>query len=167
VLLVSPPAHAQAVAVVGDSLSVGLAAAMSRSSPETVRGYGVVSSGLSRVMPVDWQVRIRAVVATHPSSVVVLVGMNDTPDATYRQRVADFLAPVTEARIPLTVIAVPQTADAVRIDALNRILAQAASDIGARFVPLPRFPRAERTRDGIHFTPCGYAHLARVVLAAP
>ena len=163
--------HAQ-VTVVGDSLSVGLAGALHEARPDLpLESLGVVSSGLSNPRFVDWQARIHAVAATHPSLVVIMVGMNDsgaTPTPAYIAALESFLSPLAEANIPFVLISIPITDDPVRnrnIAALNALYARTAPRFGGRFVTLPQFDRRERSRDGIHFTSAGYRDLAAAVLA--
>jgi hypothetical protein len=160
------------VAVVGDSLSVGLAARLADLLPRgDIEGFGVVSSGLVRPRPCDWQDRIRRVATVRPAAVFVMLGMNDSdrpPGRSYVEAVAAFLAPLRQARIPFAVVAVPPTDDGERnnnIRDLNMVFRAVSEAFGGKFVPLPEIPRSERTRDGIHFTPDGYDHLARAVLS--
>ena len=166
-------AHAQqrTLAVVGDSLSVGLAGALHARSPGApIVNYGVVSSGLARPNPVDWQRRIREITATTPTFMMVMVGMNDTsdsPDMAYIRSAISFMEPIRRAGIPFAVVAVPHTRDSARnlnIDQVNKVLAAVSARMGGKFLPLAPFPPDERTRDGIHFTTAGYQDLAgRVV----
>jgi hypothetical protein len=165
-------AKQRTVAVVGDSLSVGLAAALQARSPGVaIAGYGVISSSLIRSYPVDWQRRIQEVASTAPSFVVALVGMNDTDsswDLAYERAVTSFLDPLRRAGIPFAMVAVPYTRDPVRnrgIDQMNSMLASACQRMGGRFLQLGNFPDEERMADGIHFTASGYQDMARRVVS--
>lgn len=160
------------IAVVGDSLSVGLAEALIYSQPAIrVIGYGVVSSGLTNPRIVDWQKRIRDVASTRPTLVMVLIGMNDSasaPDSAYVRKLVEFLYPLQQQDIPFLMIAVPPTNQSsrnVNIEKLNAIFSAATPRLGGRFISLPSFPRDYRTADGIHFTRDGYLALADAVVA--
>ena len=159
------------IAVVGDSLSVGLEGGIKVLAPHVIiKGYGVVSSGLSRTVPVDWQLRIREVVNTHPSGIFILIGMNDMdgkPNRNYMMSMIEFLNPVRESGIPYFVMSVPETDEATRnvnIGILNSYMSVLVPRMGGIFLMMPSFPRTYRTSDGIHFTPDGYRRMAMVVL---
>jgi hypothetical protein len=171
-----PLACAQAVtgpklAVVGDSLSVGLAGALPFFIPRVqVESYGIVSSGLDIPGIADWQARIRMVAATHPDFAMVMIGMNDSrgpPDLVYLKKLVNFLSPLEEASIPYVVVAIPTTTQPKRninIDKFNAVFSALAPRLGGRFIALPLFSPTERTPDGIHFTRIGYHRLAGNVL---
>jgi hypothetical protein len=159
------------IAVVGDSLSVGLAAALEQADKGIhIEGYGVVGSGLSNSRLIDWQAEIQRVVETRPSEIVVEIGMNDSgqsPNAAYMAKVKGFLDVIRNNGIPFEMVSVPPTTQPGRnrnILALNSLFEQEAASHGGRFVVLPAFPQSERTPDGIHFTPAGYRALSADVV---
>ena len=158
------------IAVVGDSLSVGLGEALQQAAPRIhIEGYGIVGSGLALSRIADWQARIRQVVSARPNEVIILIGMNDSsqaPGDSYVSKLRTFLTTLDRAGVPFLMVNIPpirNSARNVNIQAVNALFETQAPLYGGRYLVLPGFPQGERTPDGIHFTAAGYRDLAAAV----
>ena len=196
------------VVVFGDSLADGIWTGIYRSLRRDDRfeilRHTRVSSGLSRPDYYDWPAALDDYLTRHDvDAAVISVGLNDAQpvfhdgrwehgfgsapwDAIYRERVADFMARLTEAGVPTFWIGLPtvrsSTFDA-KIDHINDIYRDLAASHGVVFVPVRALTADEdghyaayladdtgrsrlmRANDGIHFTTRGYELLAGQLLS--
>lgn len=154
--------------ILGDSQADGLALGLQRQGIPVVN-QAVGGSGLVDPAAVDWQARVREVAAERPQSVCVLMGTNDAlkVDATYPQRVRDFLTPLAVAGTRLWWIASPPTAFEAQNAGIAQINAIVAAEVarvrGTVLTPVTTFDPMTRTEDGIHFRQFGYDRLATEV----
>jgi lysophospholipase L1-like esterase len=171
--LTATGAEAKTVAVVGDSISVGLADQLARLDPyDKVESFGVVGSGLTSTKLADWPRRAIQVAAGHPDGVVVQIGTNDAVaplPRDYRVRVDAFLAPfiANGARVVCLEPLPPVRPDLVKgMPAVEATLRDACTDFGAQWVPVGGVPAGERAADHVHLDGPGYARLAGIALTA-
>ena len=145
------PAKEAKVAVVGDSLAVGVGMTMS----QHIRAYqgaacfplGKVSTGLISKKFYDWEKTLSELVATEkPSAVVVVMGGNDannpiagkmpgTPewDAAYREKAESFLRIATQKGVHVLWVGLPAMRDAAynkRVLAVNEAAKAACTAVG-------------------------------------
>ena len=196
------------VVVFGDSLADGIWTGVYRSLRRDERFEVLrltrVSSGLSRPDYYDWPAALDDYLARYDvDAAVISVGLNDAQpvfhdgrwehgfgsepwDEIYRDRVADFMARLTDAGVPTFWIGLPTVRSSsfgARIDHINGIYREMAARHGVFFVPTRDVTAGEdgeyaayladdsgrsrlmRANDGVHFTTRGYELLAGQLLA--
>jgi uncharacterized protein len=142
VLRTPTPSNKLRVAVIGDSLSLGLGPAIQRSmNPSVARvlSLGRQSSGLSREDYFNWQAGMRQIVEEfRPDLVFVMLGSNDAQaqisrDGTsipvgsaqwvegYRERAADLLGEATRAGTHVVWVGIPIVEERQRWDFYRRV----------------------------------------------
>ena len=182
------PGNKLRVAVVGDSLSQGLGPAVADwFVPELVRvlPLGRQSTGLARLDYFNWQAAMRRIEEEfRPDLVFVSLAWVRA----YRERAARFLGEATSAGTRVVWVGVPVVQERQRWDfyrRVNEIYRDAAmADPFATYVDTWELFEAKqggytaylrnergtlqqmRAGDGIHFTPNGYAYLARAAIRA-
>ncbi len=143
-------ASGPAVAVVGDSLAVGVGMTMEQHlKPQEGLGclaLGKVSTGLISKRKLDWEKRMADLVAAQkPAVVVVVMGGNDanngiggkmagTPEwgAAYRQKVEHFVRIATSSGVKVLWVGLPAMRDAayaVRVRAVNAAAKEACAAV--------------------------------------
>ena len=143
-------ASGPAVAVVGDSLAVGVGMTMEQHlNPQEGLGclaLGKVSTGLISKRKLDWEKRMADLVATQkPAVVVVVMGGNDanngiggkmagTPEwgTAYRQKVEHFVRIATGSGVKVLWVGLPAMRDAayaVRVRAVNAAAKEACAAV--------------------------------------
>lgn len=178
VLSAAGVAHAERIAIVGDSIAVGLTAPIAQAVARTgaiIDGYGVSGSGLANPRLADWQAKAKEIAATMPDAVIIQIGTNDgqgmgkgLPFGTdawkeeYRSRLDAFLAPFVEVGTEIRCL---ETLPADRPDLkgkvplISGIVRDACLAAGASFVPVGEVPPKDRAGDRVHLTVSGYDRL--------
>ncbi len=164
-------AQAMTVAVVGDSISLGLARELARlDDANKVKSWGVTGSGLTSTRRVSWPERAAEVAASRPNVVIVQIGTNDAVGSLprdYRGRVAAFLAPFRGTHLICLRPLPPVRRDIVRgMPAVEAALREGCRKAGAEWLDVSMVPASEWAGDGVHLTASGYGRLAKSALAA-
>ena len=183
VLSASAVARADAVAVVGDSIAVGLTAPLAEAlakAGDSVEGYAVSGSGLANASLADWPAKAKGIAAGLPTAVVVQIGTNDGQGmkglafgteawkAEYRRRADAFLAPFAEVGTEIRCLGTlpPERLDLKRtVPVVSGILREAGLAAGGSFTEVEVHPK-DRAGDRIHLTLDGYARLGEAAARA-
>lgn len=177
-------ARADTVAVVGDSIAVGLTAPLAEAlakAGDRVDGYAVSGSGLANPKLADWPAKAKRIAEGLPTAVVVQIGTNDGQGmgralpfgtdawkAEYRRRADALLAPFAEAGTEIRCLGTlpPERPDLKRtVPVVSEILREACVAAGGSYVDVEVRPQ-DRAGDLVHLTLDGYARLGEAAARA-
>lgn len=151
----------QRLLVIGDSLAVGLGphlkadAAMDRVPYVAVEAKGGTAAH-------QWDYKIAGLLQQHkPDTVLVVLGTNDAamPDPTVnRQRIKKIVGFVNDSGARLVWVGMPTLPPRLKADVVRDMITSTGVDyLDSRQISFERSP------DGIHATPAGYAAWARAI----
>jgi lysophospholipase L1-like esterase len=151
------------VVLFGDSLAVGVSAAVQAMGYPVV-SLGIVGSGLQRggVGP-----RLSVMhTATAAGAVLAFIslGTNDHPDADYEAKLLEVRRAVAAGVSVVWLMPPPGCGRILSHETLGPAVERVAAAFGDRVVDYGPCSPDIRAPDGVHFTPRGYANIARQAL---